>query len=84
MIVEHGRVRAEPLRDLQRGPDVEPAEPPARIPSSRASRRAVRNESRSETRTHSSTTSRSIVSGHVSLPIPSTRYGCSCESSVAV
>jgi len=63
---------------------VEPAEPPARMPSSRASRRAVRNESRSETRIHSSTTLRSIVSGHVSLPIPSTRYGWSCESFSAV
>ena len=54
---------------------VVPAEPPARIPSSRASRRAVTNESRPETRTQRSTTSRAIVSGHVSLPIPSTRYG---------
>ena len=54
------------------------------MPSSRASRRAVTNESRSETRIHSSTTFRSIVSGHVSLPIPSTRYGWSSESSFAV
>ena len=52
---------------------VVPAEPPPRMPSSRASRRAVRNESRSETRIHSSTASGSIVFGHVSLPIPSTR-----------
>ena len=52
---------------------VVPAEPPARIPSSRASRRAVTNESRSETRTQRSTTSRDIVTGQVSLPIPSTR-----------
>ena len=51
------------------------------MPSSCASRRAMRNDSRSETRIHSSTTLRSIVSGHVSLPIPSTRYGCSSESS---
>ena len=50
-----------------------PEEPPARIPSSRASRRAVRNESRSDTWTHSSTCVRSIVSGQVSFPIPSTR-----------
>ena len=52
------------------------------MPSSRASRRAIRNESRSETRIHSSTTFRSIVSGHVSLPIPSTRYGWSSASSL--
>ena len=42
----------------------------------------MRNESRSETRIHSSTTSGSIVTGQVSLPMPSTRYGCTgCESS---
>ena len=63
---------------------VEPHEPPTSSPSSRASRRAVRNESRSETRIHSSTTSGSIVAGQVSLPMPSTRYGCDGCSASAV
>ena len=60
---------------------VVPPEPPTSRPSSRASRRATRNESRSDTRTHSSTTFGSIVFGHVSLPIPSTKYGWTSPSS---
>jgi hypothetical protein len=53
-----------------------PEEPPARIPSSRVMRRATRNESLSLTLIQRSTIDRSSVSGHASLPIPSTRYGC--------
>ena len=81
-----GRCASGPsrARDLSAPATVVPDEPPASSPSSRASRRAVRNESRSETRTHSSTTVGSIVSGQVSLPIPSTKYGCRSPSLFAV
>ena len=59
-----------------------PPEPPTSKPSSRATSRAVWNESASETCTHSSTTDPSIVFGHVSLPIPSTRYGWTLSGEV--
>src|SRR5581483_9022251 len=73
VVVELREVAAAGVRDERQHP-LAGAEPP----------RAQRNESRSEMRIHSSTTAGSIVFGHVSLPMPSTRYGCRSSSLCAV